>query len=664
MKAQYILRPLLPILQDDELWSSFMDYAKTIRADGVMAFNLLFESNHPDLEELRGRLPLFASRFAEVREAGMSPMINYFITLGHQERLRTKNAERFAALVDGHGQVSTGRPCPLCPEFRHYITEAYAIFASLDIDAIWIDDDFRLISRTRTIQCFCDRHLQAFAERTGVAHSRQAIMDTLMKEPLACTDEELALRRGWRTFQEDVLVGLAGAIRDACAAANPRIAMGLMTNNLSSVLLNGRHLDAEIRALRTAAQPEPWIRVGGATYTDEHVTGILHAGIQFDAMASMIGERCRISSEIEHYPWNVGGKSARALALELYLLTLTVGPRLTLSINDGFLGFDDVSGSYRNMLPALKPYLQAAAEATEGKKRRGASLPLPSDPLPTAGMDLKNGISTSWNQALARIGIPLSGKDPAPVLITLQEAVAYSEETLLARMSGGAIVTSEAWYRLQERSMLRQCPIRVEKVPEGQPYLWPVERVTAPHAPDWLRGKGLAWIVPLHKQYRIAAGDGAEAWSALYDNLGSRLSDGVVVAREPYPLAVVPHTGESLKETGRQWLYQQLIARLSGGEAPAMAERGVNLYPIWWEGQTESILALTNFSLETYPALPLWIPTKRTLSGVERLGPDEVWGPADWTAEDHPDGGIRLTLRGASAPEGVSFATYRLTWLQ
>lgn len=664
MKAQYILRPLLPIVQDDGLWASFMDYAKSIRADGVMAFNLLFESNHPDLETLRERLPLFAKRFAEVRAAGMSPMINYFITFGHQERLPTKNAERFAGLVDGHGQVSTGRPCPLCPEFRQYITEAYAMFASLDIDAIWIDDDFRLISRTRTFQCFCDSHLRAFVERTGVPRSRQEVMDALMKEPLACTEEELELRGGWRTFQEDVLVGLAGAIRDACAAANPRIAMGLMTNNLSSVLLNGRHLDAEIRALRTAAQPEPWIRLGGATYTDEHATGILHACVMFDSMASMIGEPCRISSEIEQYPWNIGGKSARALALELYLLTVTVGPRLTLSINDGFLGFDDVSGNYRKTLPALKPYLQAVADAIHCKKRRGASLPLPSDPLPTAGMDLKKGISVAWNQALARIGIPLSGKAPAPVLITLQEAVAYPEEALLERMSGGAIVTSEAWYRLQERGMLRQCPIRVEKVPNGQPYLWPVERVTASWAPDWLREKGLAWIVPMHNQYRIVAEDGAEVWSALYDNLGGRLTDGVVVAREPYPLAVVPHTGDNLKETGRQWLYQQLIARLCGGEAPAMVERGVNLYPVWWEGQSEAIVGLTNFSLEKYPSIPLWIPTKRTLFGVEQLGSDGVWGPADWTAADHPDGGIRLTLREASAPEGVSFATYRLTWLQ
>lgn len=662
MKAQYMLRPLLPILQDDGLWSAFMDYAKTIRADAVMAFNLLFESNHPELETLRERLPLFARRFADVRAAGMSPAINYFITLGHQERLPSKNALHFASLVDGHGKVSTGRPCPLCPDFRHYITEAYSMFASLDIDAIWIDDDLRLISKAGTFQCFCDAHLRAFAERIGTLPDREAMMDTLMKEPLACTDEELDLRREWRIFQEDVLVGLISAIRDACEAANPRIAIGLMTNSLSSVLLNGRHLDAEIRALQTAAQPEPWIRLGGATYTDEHVTGILHACVQFDSMAAMIGERCRISSEIEHYPWNIGGKSARALALELYLLTMTVGPRLTLSINDGFLGFDDVSGSYRNMLPALKPYLTAASEATLGKQRRGASLPIPTDPLPTAGMDLGKGISTAWNLALAQIGIPLSGKDPSLVVITLQEAVAYSEKALLSLMSGGAIVTSEAWYHLQERGMLRQCPIRVDKVPDGQSFLWPVERVIASWAPDWLCGKGLAWSVPLHRQYRIIAEDGAEAWSALYDNLGNRLTDGVVFTKKPYPLAVVPHSGDSLKETGRQWLYQQLVARLSGREAPAMTERGVNLYPVWWEEQTEAILGLAHFGNETYPSIPLWIPTRKTLSQVEQLGADGGWGPADWKADNHPNGGIRLTLSGASAPEGMSFETYRLTW--
>lgn len=664
-KVQYILRPLFTILQDDALWKSFMTYAKNIRADAVMAFSTHLEANHPSLESLRERLPLFAERFAEVRAAGMSPMINYYVTLGHSNMLPEKHAETFTDMVDGQGRVEYGCPCPLCPEFRQYIYEAYKLFASLDVDAVWIDDDFRLFGRAQTnsFLCFCDRHMEAFSNKMGVAYGRDEITEALLKDPLICTEAELQLRRDWRSFQEDILVDLGVLLREACESANPNIQMGLMTNTVEMMLRHGRHLDAEIKALRTSNKPEPHIRLGGASYTDEDLPGILDRCVTFDAMAAMITEPSQISSEIEQFPWTIGGKSARGLALELYLLTVSFSPLLTLSINDGFLGFYDHSGNYQKTLGPLKDYLQAVTHALSGKVRRGTSLPFPSEPDVTAGMNLNDGPSMRMNHSLTRIGIPVAPGKHAPTLITMKEAIAYSEDTIRSWLEKGTVITSEAYYHLCERGLLTSSPIRVEK--GDMSHRTTFERITAPQAPDWLRNKDvISWVyMSLHTDYILSAEEGAEVWSEIYDNLGNRQSSGVVVTREPYPMVVVPHTGGFLKETGRQWLYQQIMSYLTDGEFPAMVEFGVNIYPVWWEDETEALLGIANFSLEAYPSLSLWIPTSRKLAKVEQLSREGEWTEADASVSEHPDGGIRLTLQEQSVPDHASYETFRLTFL-
>ncbi|MBP1988539.1 hypothetical protein [Paenibacillus eucommiae] len=670
-KVQYILRPGYQMVRDDELWNPFMAYAKAIRADAIMPFNLHIEANHPDLQSLRERLPIFAKRFAEVREAGMSPQINYYTTIGHGQLLPEPHAEKFTTIMDGYGNRPTGCPCPLCPDFRSYMREAYALFAGLDIDAMWIDDDFRLAGRsgTETFQCFCELHMQAFEERTGQAYSKEKIMELLLKSPQTCTEAEIALRSNWRTFQEEGLAGLASEIREACFAVNPAVVMGIMTNSIESVLHNARDLNAEIRALRTPKQAEPWVRVGGAAYTDDNLLDLLSRVHSFDILASMISEPCRLSSEIENFPWTIGGKSARGLNLELYLLTATIGGHLTLSINDTFFGFDDVSGNIQKTLGPLKHYLQAVTDAVHGKSRRGASIPFPSQPEVTARYDLNKIPGFSFNAQLSQIGIPLAPSDTSPALISLREASAFAEEEIQSWLNKGAVLTSEAYYHLREhRGMLQDCPIRVEKGEEiPQTYLV-FEKVHTPRAPKWLKDKDMVnWVwIPVHTEYQIIADDGAEAWSGLYDNLGTRRNAGVVVSEHPYRIAVVAHEGSMLKETGLQWLYQQILAFVSGGEYPAMVELGVNMYPVWWEQDNqakEAILGLTNFSLETYPSLDLWIPTGRKLAGLDILSREGVWNEAEYSAAEHPNGGIRLTLQGSSVPDHVSFETFRVKFV-
>lgn len=664
-RAMYILRPGYQIMRDDVLWEPFMAYAKEIKADAIMAFNLHIEANQPSLASLRERLPLFAARFAEVRAAGMSPQINYYTTLGHGAMFPEPHALHFINIKDGYGHEPTGCPCLLCPDFRKYIREAYALFASLDIDAMWIDDDFRLNSRAgaATFQCFCDLHLTAYAARSGHCVHREQMMDILLKPVDNCSDDDLALRQDWRDFQEEKLLDLTREIRDACVAVNPHIVMGFMPLSAEFNLHNGRDTNADIRALRTANQPEPWIRIGNPVYTDENLPAILDRCLSFDYSSAWITEPCRKSSEIENFPWTVGGKSARGLSLEMYMLAMTVSGLFTLSINDTFYGFDDVPGHYRSTLRSLKPYYQALRDAVQHKQRKGTSLPLPGQSDMMARLDLRQMPHLQRNFSLAQIGIPIAPADGCPVLVTKQEAMAYSVAEIEAWLSRGAVLTSEAYYYLQNnKGMLQDCPIRVRRVEPIPQTCFVAERTSLAAAPAWLRERDmLTWgYLPIHTDYQIDAGDGAKVWSVLYDNLGRAQLNGVVVADLPYRIAVVAHTGMQLKESGRQWLYQHLLDYVSAGQFPVMVEQGVNLYPIWWEAEREIILGLANFSLENYETWSLWIPKLTRLSQVEVLSRDGNWIPASYTVNKHPQRGIRLLLTGDLVPEHASFETYRL----
>ncbi|MBP1993843.1 hypothetical protein [Paenibacillus eucommiae] len=58
--------------------------------------------------------------------------------------------------------------------------------------------------------------------------------------------------------------------------------------------------------------------------------------------------------------------------------------------------------------------------------------------------------------------------------------------------------------------------------------------------------------------------------------------------------------------------------------------------------------------------MSLWLPGKRQIVSLEQLGHDGNWQAADYMTSDHPDGGIRLILKGDSVPQHLSFETFRL----
>jgi len=661
-QAGYILR-VVGLFEDDAAgWEATMRFAEEGHFDAVMLFNTHGEMPpHPPPGEIRRRVPLLAARFADIRKRGLSPMLNYFVTLGHGAAKPAAGMAQFQAIVDGFGNMPMGCVCPLDEAFGDYLSEAFGLYAAAGADSIWIDDDFRLYGRdgAETLQCFCPLHLGRFAVRTGRSLSREELYAELMK-----TDPpDRQLRNDWFAVQGESLLRLAERIRDAVTAASPGTGLGMMVVPPHFQAFSGRDLDAELLALRTAAQPKPWLRTGGGFYNDERPLDLLDKMVgAVDPLPAMVQAPAHWCSEIENYPFPAGYKSARVLELEMYLNTISTGGLLTFSIHDAYLGMHDPSGNVTPMLRAVKPYLREVVRARQGKTRRGASFPYRNDLVQVRELTPAE-FGSRWNVNLSRLGIAQAPTDASPLLLVGTTADLYTDEEIGPLLERGAILDAEAYWILRQRGLLADCPIEVRK--DADVPIIQSERVVAGFAPDWLRNKRLAvrWHVGYLPGYSLWPMQGAAVWSDLLDTEGNVLSAGVIVADKPCRMAVVLHNGEPMRELGRQWLMQMAVNEVAQGACrPAMVEGALNYYPVWWEGENEALLGLSDFGLESFRELSLWLPADKAVAAIERLGRDGVWKPADYRVSDHPACGFRVLLTGDSVPAPLSFETFRLTY--
>jgi hypothetical protein len=658
--VMYLFRPGWTIVSDDALWNDALDFAVRAGADAVLAFNEHFQTPpHPDLDRVRKHAAILKRRFADVRAHGLSPHINYFVTLGHAAAKPASTMNMYQEIIDGNGNQVLGCLCPLDTAFQQYICEAYRIYAEeCNADTIWIDDDFRLYDRegSETLQCFCDLHLDMFAERVGKRYEREELMGLLVEH--GKPDREL--RREWFAMQGETLVQLIDKLRESVLSANPNTGMGIMIPHVPVNFLSGRDLNKEFTALATAAHPAPWVRTGGGFYTDERPLDLLEKVIQVaDPIPAIVDVPALICCEIENYPFIQGKKSAHALGLEMYMNAISGNGLLSFSIQDGYLGMPFVTDAVENTITGMKPYIQALTNEKEGMVRKGVSVPYPKNRIEIGELE-RDKLTPYWNFNMARLGIAQAPTDATPVILSGQIVELYERVELERMLEKGAILDAEAYYLLQQRGILADCPIVLKKEPFATKVQ--MEKISVGHAPSWIKDRMIPtrWHVWFNTEYTIGAGEGAEVWSALFDTEGLPVSAGVVVADRPYRIAVVPYTGQPLRELGRQWLLQQVVNYVSMASLPVMVERILELYPVWYDNGAEAVLGLSFFGLENYPNVDLWLPGHQSVVSMERLERSGEWVQADYEVTSHPDGGIRITLTQDSVPAPLSFETFRL----
>ena len=129
---------------------------------------------------------------------------------------------RFQLAVNAEGK-EVGGVCPLDENVVSAFSELVRRIASTGVDALMLDDDYRFAFKDG-VGCFCERHLRAFAERTGKHLTREELVNTVY------TGDPTPERRVWLDLLGDSLLGLARALRAAADEVNPGMRLGLCSS--------------------------------------------------------------------------------------------------------------------------------------------------------------------------------------------------------------------------------------------------------------------------------------------------------------------------------------------------------------------------------------------------------------------------------------------------
>jgi hypothetical protein len=111
--------------------------------------------------------------FETLKAAGLDVSLNILQTLGHlyfpdTPEYRAKFPFQERITLEGKG---SGGACPIDENLIEWVKKTYAIYARLQPEYIFVDDDFRTMMKGG-LTCFCPKHLALIGEKVGHAVSR------------------------------------------------------------------------------------------------------------------------------------------------------------------------------------------------------------------------------------------------------------------------------------------------------------------------------------------------------------------------------------------------------------------------------------------------------------------------------------------------------------
>jgi hypothetical protein len=340
--VNYMLRYFIRSESASTQTEGLIAYCKKNRISHVILFN----GNHwdmgwnlPTLEEAEARVGILRPLFSRLRAAGLHTSVNMWTTLGHADIDRDERT-RFAwqFMVGEDGAQSRAVPCPIDPQWKAHIGRLYGLFAQLEPEIIYLDDDFRYHNHSPVSWgCFCPLHLEEMARRTGRQLTRQELVHQILSAWPQPTEE----RKAWIDLCGDSILDAAVIISDAVKVASPHTHMGLMCSDPNTHAAEGRRWLDMVQAF-SASGNKPALRPHFASYQEGVYTETPSQLASMRKLQPLLGSRMRLTPELENFPFTGFAKSARLTRLQVALSLFVAPPDITLDI----LSFVDTRFDY------------------------------------------------------------------------------------------------------------------------------------------------------------------------------------------------------------------------------------------------------------------------------------------------------------------------------
>ncbi len=426
--------PYAPEWGSEELCNQRLDelveYCKAAKLDAVQFFvNTLpatcYMPAHNAAEQAHRAKWMREVVAPTLRGIGVSYQLNLQMLMGATTcGLDMRDEYEWEYLVSEYGDQNLGCACPIGPKFRKIMGEMLRLWAWTDPDVIWVDDDFRMHNHGSMLgspdyYCYCDLHLDAFAQRAGKRYSREELLAETLK-----IGEPTQLRLQWLDFLGDSMIECADWIKREVQGENPRTRLALMTSCPEVHAAEGRKWKEFLTAL---CEPyAPMTRPMGGIYTANNAPvkalactyDYMHQSLE--VLENTIGKGITDNGiEIENTRFTTWSKSVSCTQFQMTVSQLCGCTQATLSLNDLEGSPIMEEPTCVSMLTDIRPRLQSLVDLNLNDwKALGVSLLLDQNAARKVQIDEPEGYGAlasgrTWPQILLEMGIPCKYVTPS-----------------------------------------------------------------------------------------------------------------------------------------------------------------------------------------------------------------------------------------------------------
>lgn len=371
-----------------------------------------------------------AERFKYVKEK----LCNYNFKIGWYMALSVKSghSEDFEPIIKENGDVHPFASCPMDSLFKTRLTEDISLFAKIAKPAfIFVEDDFSLSAANG---CFCKKHLDEFAKRTGRYYSREELLDIFSKN----TEESLDLMKKWNKLKKDTLVELAKVLRFELDKHSPEIPVGCMQSGASDN--DGNSAEAISKAL---AGPNhiPFSRLYGTFYCGVNTKEIPEALYHALYSKEHINGEFRFYQEADAYPhtrFYTAGKHMKTMMSTMFSYGFDGAIFFTRQ------GLDDANEDpvYSEMFAGERNRFNAVYNICKQTELKGIEINY--DTFYNSIDKTTQTKSPLWLKCISRFGISYTSVDSDVAFWDLRQAKYFDDDTVLKYLSKGLFLDGDA----------------------------------------------------------------------------------------------------------------------------------------------------------------------------------------------------------------------------
>lgn len=582
---------------------------------------------------------------------------NPWVTLNPADRGRS-GANIFPDMdwmVDYTGVRAKFCACPLSPSWRDYITEVYRLYASINPEILWLEDDFRNFNHQPVeFGCFCPLHLEAFSKRAGRKVSREKLVQNILAPGKPHLDRKI-----WFNLLRDVMIEVAGLIEKVVHDVSPDTQLGLMCSDPYYHGIEGRDWQRLLKAL--SGHHHPIVRPAMGCYQETSHESIYSSAGVLRRTISCLPEGTRICPELENFTYSLFSKSVRFTKLQLSLVQVCQANDITVNLYDHIGTPLEANSGYGDMLRQSKPFLNTlASRYLPGGREQGVGLiyhPKASYYVHAKAGENFRGLfpyDDGWSVPLQACGVPVTFASSNVVAVTGQVLRVLNQSEIHKLLSKGILLDLSALEVLIDMGYGEYLGVTIEEKLNKNDIPLSAEMILDPGFSAFKNAPfmTLTHLASSENLARLSLLNGAVEASIFVDPDRHRVMPGMVLFENSSGGRVAIYPFDLQHGTSRSFLNWNRKAQLSGvmkwlgrENLPLFVEGGAQMLPMRTDYENYTMVTVVNLTSDKWEDLSLTL-SKRKLpfSEIEIVLQDGKWIDVPIEKKTYRKGHLKVTL--------------------